>query len=121
MGVVTLRQNRVKKDTCDLAKSFKDTINHCDGDLSIFNEENKNYDLNWSNELKNQTNGNEIIFNSETVDNIYNAFKYTHSKELNSIPFAGEYSTYLGGGYVFKITGDLNQANVNLKNLINHF
>ena len=117
MGVVTLRQNRVKKDTCELAKSFKDTINHCDGDLSIFNEENKNYDLNWSNELKNQTNENEIIFSSETVDNIYNAFKYTHSKELNSIPFAGEYSTYLGGGYVFKITGDLNQANVNLKNL----
>jgi hypothetical protein len=42
--------------------------------------------------------------------NLTNCFKYTKSKVLKDNPFSGRYGTYFGGGYVYKLTADLDKT-----------
>jgi polycystin 1L2 len=80
----------------------------CHYDYIVINAEKDDYNPNWSILNSNQT------INASFVP-IYNAFKYRHSSEIDSLPYIAQYSTYLGGGYVFDIQPTENITTVNSK------
>ena len=53
-----------------------------------------------------------------TTNSELNAFRYTDADYINSFPFVGQLSTYMGGGYVYKLfLDDLNQTKYGLNYL----
>lgn len=50
---------------------------------------------------------------------MHKAFQYTSSDDLDSLPFAGLFTTYGGGGYVFDFLGSISQIKTNLEHLRN--
>jgi polycystin 1L2 len=71
----------------------------CEYDYTPFNEDKENYDAGWQPYQANSTS-----VRNATWRKIYGAFSYRHSADLDSLPFAAQYATYMGGGYVFDIT-----------------
>ena len=69
----------------------------CYFDYSFLNEENMNYSQFWSTNLSFIT--NDVKLNE--------SFKYIKSNILKDNIYLGKYSTYLGGGYVYNLTGNL--------------
>lgn len=66
--------------------------NICYSDYSASNYEHSDYGLEWGS------------YDSNAIQtNVSRAFQYTKASTIDSQPFAGAYTNYLGGGYVFKI------------------
>jgi hypothetical protein len=65
------------------------------------NSDTHDYDINWS-----------AINASGTAPatKIQSAFQYTHALKIWSFPVNGPYNSYLGGGYVYKMTGNLTET-----------
>ncbi|CAF5227410.1 unnamed protein product, partial [Rotaria magnacalcarata] len=74
IGWATMRQLRIKPDSCKIEKPVQYLFAHCYDDYSFFNEEKQSFQPGWRN---NQTSSS---FNSV----INRAFTYQTSDELNS-------------------------------------
>ena len=92
IGKVIIRQLRVKPDNCQTTKINGNTS--CFFDYSVLSDDWSNYSLSWMSY-------NSSLLPSTNQQRIYQAFQYADSSTLNSLPFIGLYSTYLGGGYVY--------------------
>jgi hypothetical protein len=66
--------------------------NHCEKEYGYTIEDSSNYGESWSSNL--------------TSSSISDSFLYKHSNTLNSLPYYGKFSSYNGGGYVFKLIGE---------------
>jgi hypothetical protein len=60
------------------------------------NQDTDNYDLGWQSP------------SSSPLTNL-TSFKYTNSSVYNSYPYAGVYSSYVGGGFTYELTGNATQ------------
>ena len=50
-----------------------------------------------------------------TYTNIYSAFQYTQASTIDSYPYSGRANTYFGGGYVFKMNGNIQAISESVK------
>jgi hypothetical protein len=74
-------------------------ISYCTPDLTPLNSDDRNYDFHWSS-------FNASYTPTQDIEDAYNAFQYTNASQISSYPLTGPYTTYLGGGYVYKMNGD---------------
>ena len=100
VGCVLLRQARVKSSAC---RSSIQTID-CFSDYEVTTMENNNFGLAW---LPQDTASSISSPETPSSLNLQNAFQYTKASKLNSQPFIGKYSNYLGGGYVYQLNTSL--------------
>ena len=84
---------------------------YCTPDYSILNEEKINFEIGWIN--------NKTLVSLNNNQNIKESFEYTNSDELDSLAYFGIYTNYMGGGYVYRMTGNLKQIQSNLSILQN--
>jgi hypothetical protein len=89
---------------------------------SYFTEDQNNYTSFWlpfSLNINNDTNDtNNTSESNQTISNdVASAFNYTKSKYLNDSVYLADFSTYLPGGYVYKMIGDLQTVQNNLLSL----
>ena len=89
-------------------------INDCFQGYSAFNQETGSYDLNW--QAISVSSATQNVSNA----NVYNAFKYTPSSQIDSYSYNAEVNTYFGGGYVFKMIGNLTSLSNNIAELKRH-
>jgi polycystin 1L2 len=106
IGFAILRQVRVKNNSCSVSSNFKSLINTCYSD-SFFQMDSKDYSINWT------------IYNSSYIPDIdklntYKSFQHMSASSLDDYPYTTDLSTYLGDGYVFNLTGSLNELQSNL-------
>ena len=94
-----------KKDTLTI---LAPTNKSCFYDYSILNEDKSNYSLSWRDY-------NETQIDSSNLTQL--AFTFTKSKILKDNPHFGKYGNYLGGGYVYKMIGDLKSIKKDLLSL----
>jgi hypothetical protein len=74
-------------------------IPFCTPDLSTLNADDHDYATKWS------------AHNSSTItSNTHSAFTYTNALKVWSFPISGPYNSYMGGGYVYKMSGSLNDT-----------
>ena len=85
---------------------FQETIKFCTSTYSIINEESAtpNY-LNWS--LITDLSNNET---STSLKKVFNAFTYKNAFEIDSLPYIGKFNDYTGGGYVFNLSSNYDDA-----------
>ncbi|CAM4949155.1 unnamed protein product [Rotaria socialis] len=107
IGWATMRQLRIKPDSCKIAKAVQNLFAHCYDDYSFFNEEKQSFQPGWTN---NQTSSS---FNSA----INQAFTYQTGDELNSSIYVGKHQTYNSGGYAYEFRGRLSDLQSNLSEL----
>lgn len=90
----SILKNLIFKDSCNryIVK------NECFYDYGFSNQDKDNYGLGWTFLNKTEKNSNLKFLSS---------FEYKSSSELDNFPYIGDYSTYYGGGYVFKINSSL--------------
>lgn len=88
------------QDSCALLASVQYSFNFCLADLSLFNEERSNFSYAWT-----------AYQPTENNTNVRQAFQYTHSSAIDSYPFSGIYTTYQGGGYLYKML-DSNESTI---------
>ena len=86
----------VKIETCKTNDHFKSIIPECFQSYSYTDQEDLSFDPEWL-----AVNSSVLAYDAD----IYSAFQYTSSDLIDSYPYAGVASTYLGGGYVFKMRG----------------
>ena len=60
------------------------------------NQDTENYDLGWQS------------LSSTPLTNL-TSFNYSNSSVYNSYPYAGVYSSYVGGGFTYELTGNTTQ------------
>jgi polycystin 1L2 len=87
----------LNQETCTTTSISNKDLQSCYEELSFFNQETQDFDLNWR-ALNTSTQTNS------TLAEVYNAFKYTSSSKSSSFPITGSYTSYLGGGYIYKMT-----------------
>ncbi|RNA25490.1 polycystin-1-like isoform X2, partial [Brachionus plicatilis] len=110
LGYATIRQVRVKQNSCDVIDQFKSHIPFCDDDLSLFNHQDANFGFSWSS-------FNESFKPAHGSEEIYRAFQYRDSSSLETFPLYGSYNSYLGGGYVYELRGRKEYLRGNLSQL----
>jgi polycystin 1L2 len=107
IGYAIMRQVRVKNNSCIVSSRFKN-IDSCNSDsLNQMNLETIDYSINWKS------------FNSSLIPNIemlntYKSFQHMSASSLDNYPYMTGLNTYLGDGYVFNLTGSLNELQSNL-------
>lgn len=89
VGSVIIRQARVKGVGC----STKANKPICYGDYSVTGSQSADYYMDWS----------SSYISSSTSSSVQDAFKYTSALSINSLPYSGVYTNYLGGGYVYQM------------------
>jgi polycystin 1L2 len=102
IGYPIMRQVRVKNDSCIVSSRFKN-INSC----YQMNLETKDYSVDWTS------------FNSSFIPNIemlntHKSFQHMSASSLDNYPYMTGLNTYFGDGYVFNLTGSLNELQSNL-------
>lgn len=94
-------------DSCALAPSIQSKINFCTDQLGVFNVEKGVFGTHW-------TALDQSLQTNPLLSNVYSAFQYTHSMDIDSYPYSGVYTTYAGGGYVYKMLGSESELTGNL-------
>ncbi|CAM2704890.1 unnamed protein product [Rotaria socialis] len=109
LGWATMRQLRVKPDSCKTLSSFTSIIKSCQAAYSYFTEDKLSFDPGWT-----------TIFNASSTymgsypASIRKAFMYNKSESLDTYPYTGEQGVYGGGGYVYEFRGTMNELLGNL-------
>ncbi|CAF1057235.1 unnamed protein product, partial [Brachionus calyciflorus] len=85
--------------SCKVNARFERTINYCSDELNIINHEKNRFGPKWIS-IENYT------YDKSSSLKIIESFIYKKSDTLNSEPFIGLISTYLGGGYVYELNSD---------------
>jgi polycystin 1L2 len=106
IGYAILRQLRVKNNSCSVSSKFKGLINTCFSD-SFFQMDSKDYSVNW-------TSFNSSYIPDIDMLNTYKSFQHMSASSLDNYPYMTDFNTYLGDGYVFNLTGSLNELQSNL-------
>ncbi|CAF1178747.1 unnamed protein product [Adineta steineri] len=112
LGWASIRQLRVKSDSCTIMSAFQDQFSSCEAGYNMFNEDTHSYYPGWTS-LYNSTVG--PLSNYSTT--ISNAFMYNKSDTLGTYSYAGEHATYSGGGYVYEFRGKMSDIVSNLSAL----
>ena len=86
--------------------------NFCIQDYSVFNEEKEKYDYNWATFQPSYTESNPQL------TNVYKAFQYTRSDDIDGSPYFGAYNNYWGGGYVYNLYDSQSTQTMDLINNI---
>ena len=101
------------QDTCKINYHFDSSIKFCDEEYSVLYQVKDPHHYQW------QTYNSSFSPLSSDQD-VYSAFQYTKSSQIDSYPYAGIVNTYMGGGYVFKMNNlgyDQSILKANLDNL----
>ncbi|XDV17483.1 hypothetical protein PO909_023332 [Leuciscus waleckii] len=106
VGGARLRQVRVTRDSCKIAKSMRHAVPHCNAPYSWENEDMGSYGPGW--EEFNFVNGSE-----DTIT----AWQYQSQSTLKAVPVWGMIALYRGGGYVMDLGSDLQNASRKLQYL----
>ncbi|XP_077057922.1 polycystin-1-like protein 2 [Siphateles boraxobius] len=106
VGGARLRQVRVTRDSCKIAKSMRHAVPHCNAPYSWENEDMGSYGPGW--EELNFVNGSE-----DTVT----AWQYQSQSTLKAVPVWGMIALYRGGGYVMDLGSDQQNASRKLQYL----
>ncbi|KAA0723782.1 Polycystic kidney disease protein 1-like 2 PC1-like 2 protein [Triplophysa tibetana] len=104
VGTARLRQIRVKRDSCKIAKPMRDSVPDCNAPYSWDDEDMGSYDLDW--QEPNSANG--------SVDTIWS---YQSQSTLRGYPVWGDIALYRGGGYVVDLGADKENASSKLQYL----
>ena len=80
-------------------------------DYKPFDEDKANYLIGWSSPPKNSSN---FQFPSGSLSR---SFQYVSAKDFDSLPYLGIYSNYMGGGYVYNMSHNYDNALADLENL----
>ncbi|RNA05799.1 polycystic kidney disease 1-like 2 [Brachionus plicatilis] len=99
IGYPLLRQLRVESRPC----KFLIEKRECFSDFGLLNREKRDFAPRWIHLSK-----SIVLYNLSNSD-VFDSFKYTHSRELEAYPIVGINSVYFGGGYVYKM--NLNKKN----------
>jgi len=94
MGYGTLRQIRVRPNTCHVHKFVLNLTQECAQQSIFVNEDNTDYCNAWAE--KNPL--TEFLPSCSRSE-----FKYTSAEDLNSMPYSASMDSYGGGGYVYHI------------------
>ncbi|TRY95089.1 hypothetical protein DNTS_004183 [Danionella cerebrum] len=108
VGSARLRQVRVKRDSCETAKSMRYAIPKCNAPYSWENEDMGTYAPGWD----------DLNFTNGTEDTI-TAWLYQSQSTLNSAPVWGTIALYRGGGYVMDLGSNVQNATGKLQYLFN--
>ena len=79
---------------------MKSRINHCEDTYGYTSEDKSDYGDNWSSTLTNSK--------------ISDSFLYKNSGSLDGLPYYGKFTSYNGGGYIFKLNGEAADIQSNL-------
>ena len=106
IGYGILKQVRVRNNSCTVISNFNNTIDQCYSD-SLYQTDTSDYSVNWTS------------FNSSFIPiidklNAYKSFQHMSASSLDDYSYMTDLNTYLGDGYVFNLTGSLNQLQSNL-------
>ena len=85
----------------NLLTSLVNANKSCYYDYSFLNDDRLNYEPFWLNPFK-----SPLYNNFSSQQNISSAFLFTNSKYLKDNTYIGSFTTYLPGGYAYKIIGD---------------
>lgn len=94
LGIVRLRQQRIKYDECACEEPVLSSETAC---CSKFTPDTMNYDRSW-----NQTN-QKINFQSPHFWRITDPWQYQTAAQLKTLPVFGRHGLYNGGGYVLHL------------------
>ncbi|CAF0824425.1 unnamed protein product [Adineta ricciae] len=106
IGWATMRQLRVKADTCRIKTSMQTFIRHCYDEYGLSIEEKRSFQPGWT---MNATKNYSL--------SIAQAFLYQTSAQLDTYPYIGELQTYGSGGYVYEFRGSLSKLRNELNQL----
>ncbi|CAF4044663.1 unnamed protein product, partial [Rotaria sp. Silwood2] len=111
LGWATMRQLRVKPDSCTPVASFQNISSSCEAAYSFQNEEQRSFNPGWTS-IYNSTIGHSGNYSLSIIK----AFLYNKSQSLDTYPYVGEHATYHGGGYVYEFRGKMHEmlANISL-------
>ncbi|CAF1616393.1 unnamed protein product [Adineta ricciae] len=109
LGWTTMRQLRVKPDSCSILTAFRNIVPFCEASYSMLNEDKRSYYPNWS-AVYNETAGPWSNYSSS----INAAFMYNDSDALDTYSYIGEHATYASGGYVYTFRGQMSYLQSNL-------
>ncbi|XP_033750161.1 uncharacterized protein LOC117334568 isoform X2 [Pecten maximus] len=105
MGYATMRQLRSKKDTCRIADDIAKVIPECNGEYTIMDQDEGEYQVGWR----------KMYGNSSDVTR--EEYRYTSAAELNGYPYWGQMALYAGGGYLVRLKGSSNSISMKMKQL----
>ncbi|CAF4570593.1 unnamed protein product [Rotaria sp. Silwood1] len=109
LGWATMRQLRVKPNSCTIVSSFQNISSSCEAGYSTFNEDQRSFNPGWTS-VYNSTIG--YIGNYSL--SIRKAFMYNKSQSLDTYAYVGEHATYSGGGYVYEFRGKMHDMISNI-------
>ncbi|XP_073715516.1 polycystin-1-like protein 2 [Misgurnus anguillicaudatus] len=109
VGNARLRQVRVRKDSCEIAKSMQHSVSECNGPYSWDAEDTGSYGPGW------------IQTNDTDDSKMYlTPWRYQTQGKLRSNPVWGSVALYKGGGFVVNLGPDLKKASRLLRYLFNN-
>ncbi|KAM4614101.1 polycystin-1-like protein 2 [Discoglossus pictus] len=94
VGTARIRQLRVMRNSCPVARALQGTINDCRAPYSMDAEDMTHYDERWN-----------VSAVTNTTD-ASSAWHYQSQTKLRSHPTWGKLATYRGGGYVVHLGND---------------
>ncbi|UJR27882.1 hypothetical protein I4U23_009147 [Adineta vaga] len=106
IGWATMRQLRVKSDTCRIKSSIQNLISECHDEYGLSVEEKHSFQPGW------KVNATKNYSSSVTA-----AFQYQTSDQLDTYIYLGELATYSSGGYVYEFRGSLSKLRYDLAQL----
>ncbi|CAF3282231.1 unnamed protein product [Rotaria socialis] len=107
IGWATMRQLRIRPDTCPIVNAVRNFIPHCFGSYTASNEEKRIFYPGWS--------INETTQNYSS--SINEAFTYQTGDKLDTYIYVGDQATYRTGGYVYEFRGSLSDLHQDLTTL----
>ncbi|KAK3091662.1 hypothetical protein FSP39_021645 [Pinctada imbricata] len=95
VGPLRVRQQRVRKDSCQAIPLMHAFVSQCSREWSVRFEDDTKYRTGWMS-----------LRSNETVDNLMN-YPWKHKSLFDNagVPYVGEFGVYPGGGYVVDLIG----------------
>ncbi|CAF4226444.1 unnamed protein product, partial [Adineta steineri] len=106
VGWATMRQLRIKADTCKVKSTIKSLIPMCYDDYSASTEDKRSFLPGW---ITNTTIGNYSSPIGNYSSTVNQAYIYKTSEQLDTYVYVGELATYRSGGYVYEFRGSLSE------------
>lgn len=106
MGNARLRQVRVQKNSCHIARSMRESIPDCHTTYSWELEDMGSYSPGWTRPVGHNASAN-----------IHDPWKYKSQRKLRAYPIWGNVKLYRGGGFVMDLEPDLQNSSRTLQYL----
>ncbi|KAK5620417.1 hypothetical protein CRENBAI_024454 [Crenichthys baileyi] len=99
VGIARLRQVRVQKNTCHLARTMQESVPDCHASYSWEAEDMSSYGPGWS-----------LPVGDNTSLNHHSPWVYRSQSELRAFPIWGSMMLYRGGGFAIDLGPDLQKS-----------